>query len=164
MSEKSFAKQTYALGKIYAVLASVIPNQDTPERRSKAPLHPMAAATEMLSMASAQRVLTDEIHDEITALYSEVDIDYPNTTPLEEQNYWWMGYYHRRDSVSKPVVRNQFVKDIRANKGLSQADVAEAIGVSQAAYNKWEAGKMRLSPENLSRLADVLGVEVDELI
>lgn len=51
------------------------------------------------------------------------------------------------------------LKHIREQKGLTQIDVAKAVGVSLAAYRLWELGVGKPNQENQKRLLKFLGVE-----
>lgn len=56
------------------------------------------------------------------------------------------------------------LKKCRENAGLSQCELAENIGVSQAAVGMWESGKREPNFTTLCKLADYFGVTVDYLI
>ena len=56
------------------------------------------------------------------------------------------------------------VRALRVQAGLSQVQVAERLGVSQAAYSRLEKGEVRLTLERLMVLAEVYGVEVGVLM
>ena len=47
--------------------------------------------------------------------------------------------------------------------GLSQAEVAAKLGISQASYGAWERQPVALRPEQIQKLADVLRVRVEDL-
>ena len=53
--------------------------------------------------------------------------------------------------------------EARLTKGLSQAQVADAMNVTQASYGAWERVPVALRAEQLEKLADVLGVSVSYL-
>ena len=53
---------------------------------------------------------------------------------------------------------------IRKEKGLSQKELADALGVTQGTVSAWESGRWDPTVENLRAVAKVLGVTVDELI
>ena len=57
-----------------------------------------------------------------------------------------------------------FVCTLREKKGLTQADVASALGVTPAAVSKWENGSSKPRVEVLFRLAELLGVKPEELM
>ena len=59
---------------------------------------------------------------------------------------------------------NQLLKKARKNKGLTQAEVAKKLYLSQAAYSKYETGASSPNPETLSRIAEVLEVSVSDLL
>jgi transcriptional regulator with XRE-family HTH domain len=54
--------------------------------------------------------------------------------------------------------------DARTLKGLSQHEVAAAIGVRQPSYADWERTVVSLRPDVLPKLAQVLGVSIDHLL
>ena len=56
------------------------------------------------------------------------------------------------------------IKDIRLRKGLTQADVAAALGVSSVVYSRYETGKRQPSIAVLIQMADIFGVTVDFLL
>ncbi|PIQ68496.1 MAG: hypothetical protein COV91_03835 [Candidatus Taylorbacteria bacterium CG11_big_fil_rev_8_21_14_0_20_46_11] len=58
----------------------------------------------------------------------------------------------------------QKIKQFRLEKGLSQEQVAKAIGVSRPTYTAIEAGKQKLSLEEAQKLAKLFSIGVDELL
>lgn len=56
------------------------------------------------------------------------------------------------------------IRQERAYVGLSQADVAEALGIPRAAVSALETGKRRVSGLELGRLAELFGTSVDRLL
>lgn len=56
------------------------------------------------------------------------------------------------------------IKDIRIRKGLTQAEVATAIGVSSVVYSRYETGSRQPSVDTLVQMADLFGVTVDYLL
>lgn len=55
------------------------------------------------------------------------------------------------------------IRALREAKGLSQKELAEALGVDQTAISAWEKNKNEPTLFNLRRLCDVLGVQPAEL-
>ncbi|MBX2953945.1 MAG: helix-turn-helix domain-containing protein [Leadbetterella sp.] len=56
------------------------------------------------------------------------------------------------------------VKAIRTEKGLSQEEVAERIGMTQGNYGRLERGQTQLTIERLEQLADVFGMSVSSIM
>lgn len=56
------------------------------------------------------------------------------------------------------------IKELRIIKGLSQRDFARQIGVSQAALSYYETEQKIPPPEKLTRIASVMGVELNDLL
>lgn len=53
---------------------------------------------------------------------------------------------------------------MRRRRGLSQGELARALGLSRQAVSKWERGESSPDTENLVALADFYGVSLDELV
>ena len=51
------------------------------------------------------------------------------------------------------------LREARLKLGMTQADVARAVGVSLAGYLLWERGVGRPNEENLEKLMRVMGAE-----
>lgn len=56
------------------------------------------------------------------------------------------------------------LKEIRKNKGLSQEQLAEKIGVSRQAITKWETGKGLPDVENMVIIAEIFKTTLDDLL
>jgi transcriptional regulator with XRE-family HTH domain len=57
----------------------------------------------------------------------------------------------------------QHLRQLREAAGLSQRQIAKLLGISQPSYAEWEQHNVALKPEQLLKLADVLGVRIEEL-
>lgn len=53
---------------------------------------------------------------------------------------------------------------LRKERGISQEELADVIGVSRQAVQKWEAGTSRPDMDNLAALGEYFGVSLDALI
>lgn len=58
----------------------------------------------------------------------------------------------------------QRVSRIRKGKGLTQIDVSQRIGITQALYSSYERGRLRLSAEMVAQIALVLKTSADEIL
>jgi transcriptional regulator with XRE-family HTH domain len=56
------------------------------------------------------------------------------------------------------------LKELRKNRGLTQNDVAEFVGVKQNSYNSWENGKREPNFSKLQKLAKYFNVSTDYLL
>ena len=57
-----------------------------------------------------------------------------------------------------------FIAELRKEKGLTQAELAERVGVTGGAVSKWERGLCYPDIETVVRLAEVLGLSVGEIL
>lgn len=56
------------------------------------------------------------------------------------------------------------VARMRKEKGITQAEMAELLGVSQSVVSDYERGALRLHGELIVRVAEILSVSADELL
>lgn len=56
------------------------------------------------------------------------------------------------------------LKYFRKKAGKTQKEVAEILGIVQQAYGHYESGRRQVPVENLTKLADLYGVSVDDLL
>lgn len=56
------------------------------------------------------------------------------------------------------------IKTKRCEKGISQQDFAEALGVTQGAVSQWESGITNPNISLLPKMSQILGCTVDELL
>ena len=59
---------------------------------------------------------------------------------------------------------NKNLKRLRLEQGLTQAQLAKAIGVGQSTLNYWENGKCDITSFYVVKLCEVLKVSSDELL
>lgn len=59
---------------------------------------------------------------------------------------------------------NENLRWAREQKGLSQKDVAERIGVAKSTYSLYESGNREPNVQTIKKIADVLDVSADELL
>jgi len=57
----------------------------------------------------------------------------------------------------------KLAKNLRIEKGFSQEEVAEKIGVSRSSFIAFEQGKTEFDFSQVAKLADILGITLEEL-
>ena len=55
------------------------------------------------------------------------------------------------------------IKELRKKAALTQAELAEAVGVTQSTVSQWESGTAFPRADKLPKLAEVLGCSVADL-
>ena len=92
---------------------------------------------------------------EITSIDPPMEGGSEKYQPLEIQGAWQMGYYAGKGK--RPLTPVEFdVAAARKAKKLTQAQLAEQMGVDQALISRWESGKVSPNKENLTRLREIL--------
>jgi transcriptional regulator with XRE-family HTH domain len=56
------------------------------------------------------------------------------------------------------------IKAARQARGLTLAEVGSALGVTRQYVQAWEAGRRNPGPKHLAKLAEVLGLEIADLL
>ena len=59
---------------------------------------------------------------------------------------------------------SELLKQCRKQKGISQAELASKLGVTQQAVGKWESGKSSPDPATVARIAEILSTTADFLL
>ena len=69
------------------------------------------------------------------------------------------------DKITSQLARmRQKLRELRARDGLTQDQVAKAVGVHESAVSRWEGGTRFPTAEDLVRLSDLYQVSVDALL
>ena len=58
----------------------------------------------------------------------------------------------------------EFISSMRREKNLTQAALAEMLGITDRAVSKWERGKGLPDASLMLDLCDILGITVNELL
>ena len=56
------------------------------------------------------------------------------------------------------------IKTARLTRGLTLAEVGNALGILPQHVQAWEAGRRNPGPKHLAKLAEVLGLQVTDLL
>jgi transcriptional regulator with XRE-family HTH domain len=81
---------------------------------------------------------------------------------------FWTGFTMPDMQVGRPSKRprtsfGERLFAARTAAGLSQAEVAEKLGLTQTAYAFWERHPVALRPEQVEELTEILGISVEQL-
>lgn len=70
----------------------------------------------------------------------------------------------RKDDLMKNQTLGAMIAVLRKEKGMTQLDLAQQLGVTDKAVSKWERDLSCPDVNSLPKLAEILGVSVDELM
>lgn len=68
-----------------------------------------------------------------------------------------------RPSTRPRTVFGERLLTAREALGLSQAQVANKFGISQASYGAWERDPVALRPDQIEKLTEILNISADDL-
>ena len=147
-------REAYVFGWVFGRLN---PDGDT----ALAAMRPYSANAQAISSAHRAGILKGELDKAIGAALCQIDdVEAPmqggseKVQPLENQSSWQLGYYAGR--AGKPLTGDFDIAAARKKKGLTQAQLAEMIGVDQALVSRWESGRVKPNAESMQKLREVL--------
>lgn len=122
-------------------------------------LHPFVAQAQIITKAQQKGLLTDDLDQQIMEAMEEITSipdESPEVAPtMEMQGAWQIGYFQGRGGL--PLSRESFdIGAARKAKRLTQARLAELMGVDQALVSRWESGKVSPNKANLAKLKEIL--------
>lgn len=62
------------------------------------------------------------------------------------------------------IKQGEYLKQLRSEKGLSQEQLAEKIGLSRQSISKWEQGLSTPDVDNFVKLAEIYNVPIESLL
>lgn len=117
---------------------------------------------------AAQSIYNDIYRDVLESISKRLKIPVPFLSKLlgDSDNYL-KAIIPSNEPVAEQERRRQVgarIKEIRQHIGLTQAEVAEKLGIAKQSVTNYESGKTDPSIRNLIALATVLGVTTDYLL
>lgn len=56
------------------------------------------------------------------------------------------------------------LRELRENAGITQVELGRSLGVRQNTISNWENGRSRPGVEKTAKIAEILGVTINEVI
>lgn len=160
--------ESYAYGWAYGAMESAIDATGTPYDKTgakcgMASMRPMTGNAEIILTARRAGVLSGELEARVMEAMCEIAAPEPGdgpepVQPVENQGAWDLGRAHARSG--RPLhVSAADAYDIaahRRNAGLTQKQLAEAVGVSLETVARWETQGMIPRPAKLRKIRELL--------
>ena len=120
---------------------------------------PYSGSAKIIREAHEKGLLTGEIDQQIMEAMAEIH-SFPDelpepVQPLELQGEWQRGYYCALSGAPLPPETFD-IAAARGAKKLTQAQLADLLGVGQEQVSRWESGKVSPSKQNLDKLRKLL--------
>lgn len=156
------SREAYVFGWVFGRLNAEAPQDELGPNFRDACMRPYSASAQIISEAHAKGVLRGDLDAQIGEALSEINSIEPEISggseklqPLETQGSWQLGYYAGKGK--HPLAAAGFdITAARKAKKMTQAQLADAMGVDQAVISRWESGKVSPNAENLKRLKEIL--------
>lgn len=155
-------REAYVFGWVYGTIDAAItaktgrgiPGNPDPSAR------PLSSST-LAIQAGVREGVMGGLDRQIAAAYAEItyldDARPEPVQPLDVQGSWQIGYYHAKAGKPLGAPADPInIESRRRAKKLSQAQLAEIVGVTQAQISRWEKGQAQPTEENLKKLLDAL--------
>ena len=68
------------------------------------------------------------------------------------------------DDMRYEILKYENIRKLRTDRGFTQKQIADILGVSQNTYSQYEIGVLNYPVDALIKLADFYGVSVDYLL
>lgn len=68
------------------------------------------------------------------------------------------------DTMRYDILKYENIRSLRVDRGYTQKQIAEYLGISQNTYSQYEIGVLNYPLDALDKLADFYGVSVDYLM
>ena len=156
-------REAYVFGWVFGrINAEVFPDDIGPDPW-EACMRPYTCSAQMISAAHEKVLLSGDLDQQIGEALSEINSIEPEmdggsekVQPLEIQGSWQLGYYAGKGR--RLLADAGFdIAAARKAKKLTQAQLADAMGVDQAVISRWESGRVSPNAENLAKLKELLG-------
>lgn len=120
---------------------------------------PYSGSAKIIAEANRKGLLTEDIDRKIMEAMAEIhscpDERPEPVQPLELQSEWQRGYYCALSGASLPPDAYD-IAAARKVKKLTQAQLAEKLGVGQDQVSRWESGKIKPSKESMAKIKEIL--------
>lgn len=156
-------REAYVFGWVFGRLNAAVYPREIGGDFALAAQRPYTASARVISDAQRLGILKGDLDRqvgealcEITSIEPPMDGGAEKFQPLEIQGAWQLGYYAGKGE--HPLTGEAFdIAAARKAKKLTQAQLADAMGVDQAVISRWESGKVSPNAENLAKLKELLG-------
>ena len=155
-------REAYVFGWVYGRICAELKELPLPNNISLAAARPYCGNAQIITAAHRDRVITPELNAQLAEALSEIDsVEIPmqggseKVQPLEMQGTWQLGYY--AGMSKRPLAADTFdIEAARRAKGMTQKQLASALGVDQPTISRWESGRVSPNKNSLSRIKEVL--------
>lgn len=148
----------FVMGWIYGTIVRAAGDRNIGGDLQLVVMHPFSAQADLIRKAHREHLLRGELDMQIAEAMVEIDEipdgDEPVAT-MQQQSEWFIGYYWGLGG--KPLARESFdIAAARKAKGLTQAQLADRLGLAQGVISRWETGKFSPNKEHLAKLKEIL--------
>ncbi|WP_291243955.1 helix-turn-helix transcriptional regulator [Fournierella sp.] len=150
----------FVYGYIFGIIKQAAPDALTANDFERCAMSPTTETARVISKMHSMRKITPDMDRKIAAAFAQItefdEQDAHRLQPVELQGSWQRGYYAAING--QPLSAWGEITAARKAKGWSQAQLAEALDVSQAYISAVESGTRNATAEMTAKAKEVLGV------
>jgi DNA-binding XRE family transcriptional regulator len=162
---KSHKESAQALGRAYARLVKSNPDLSQSEILARGAQEGLSRVTEIMTDLATVGKLTTFLQNRMAECLHDISPSLPSPLPVDVQPFWWIGYYDeltKKDGLLKKTDESRNLVNLRTKAGLTQAQLAETLGVVPQQVAKWENG-VKPNRSSAQRLAEIYGVSITDI-
>ena len=150
----------FVYGYIFGLIKQTAPDVLTAKDFERCAMYPTTETARIISKAHTLRKVTPDLDRKLAAAFSQItELDEEaahRVQPIELQGSWQRGYYAAM--AGNPLNSWVDISAARKAKGMSQSQLAEALGVTQAYISAVENGTRNATTEMTAKAKEILGV------
>ncbi len=150
----------FVYGYIFGLIKQAAPDVATANDFERCCMYPTTETARVISNAHAKHKVTPDLDRKLAAAFAQItELDEEaahRVQPVELQGSWQRGYYAALNG--QPLNSWGEITAARKSQGLSQAQLAEKLGVTQAFVSAVENGTRTASAEMTAKAKEILGV------
>ena len=152
-------REAYVLGWVFGFVEKLNGFDSIGGHVEDAAQRPYYGFTKVISAAHTKHIINEESNRQIAEAIDEISYDSEkhimDFQPLEKQGCWYLGYYAGK--AGSPLSKDNFdIAAARKAKGMTQVQLADALGVYQTVISRWENGKAFPNTDHINQLKKVL--------
>lgn len=151
METETYTKEElFELGRVFAWVCEELGHpHPTESEEMEGLMFPLRAATKLIRTLNARGNVPRTLENRITLALSRVTHSYTTPVPLTNRMTWILGVERARNGMR--------IADARKRKGMSQVELAEALGAVQKLISSWESGEGNPNSVSKKKLIEILG-------
>lgn len=149
--ERTYTKEElFELGRVFAWTCDALGgNHPSEAEEIEGMMYPLRVATRFIRTLNARGPVPRALENKIALALSRVTHASNTPVPLTDRMSWILGVERARQGMRMAAARKR--------KGMTQVELASALGTTQKIVSRWESGESSPAPESEKKLVEIIG-------